>query len=165
MVNNHIVGESRIETIVNLLQWISDNFIHCYEGYTYINMEDHWQYRGIPPITCIIGGTTRTGTGQFEHWTAGCHGTAGFIRNVLRAANIPVQIPRVCDHSQVYFITEGLYLDHADNPYNNAFLEKGAPVIELLIDEETYISWFGPELDNHDNNCEYIEQQVRIITG
>ena len=79
---------------------------------------------------------TYPGATAFEHWTAGCHGTTGFLRNVLRA--VPVQNLRVCGHGQVRFLTEGTYLDHANNPYNTGFKASALPASALLIDETTY---------------------------
>ncbi len=165
LVNNDLLGATRHETIANLLQWVSDNLVHFYGHMHYVNMENHWQYRGIPPITRIIEGTTETTTGEFRHWTAGCHGTCGFLRNVLRAANIPVQIVRICDHALAYFITENLYLDHGDNPYNSDFKATGLPAADLLIDEATYTERFGDNPDNHDDHCEYIGYQVGVLAG
>jgi hypothetical protein len=165
LVNSSLLAATRHEIIANLLQWISDNLVHFYGYKNYGNMESHWQYRGIQPITRVIEGTTSTVTDTFEHWTAGCHGTTGFIRNVLRAANIPVQIVRICDHGLTYFITEGLYLDHGDNPYNTTFKDSGLPASDLLIDEATYTSWFGNNMENHDNNCDYIGHQVDVLAG
>jgi hypothetical protein len=51
----------------------------------------------------VLSGTTSTYPGAvpaFARWTAGCHGTSGCLRNVLRAVNIPVQILRVCGHGR-----------------------------------------------------------------
>ena len=108
-------------------------------------MDAIWQYRGIPPITRVIEGTTTSRPDfTFQHWTAGCHGTTGFLRNVLRAANIPVQIVRICGHELCYFMTEKLYLDHGDDPYNTLFKSTGLPVVDLLIDEATFENWSNP---------------------
>ncbi len=168
LVNRNIVGASRIETIGNLLQWVSDSLAHYYGAFVYQETENHWQYRGIPPITRIIEGTTNPTVGsggQFDHWTAGCHGTTGLIRNVLRALNIPVHISTVCGHSQAFFITEGLYLDHGDNPYNITFKNTGQPASALLIDRGTYVSWFGTSTDNRSNGCDKIGHQVDVLAG
>lgn len=166
--NGNIIGASRIETIGNLLQWVSANLVHYYGAFVYKETENHWQYRGNPPITSIIEGTinpTIGSGGQFNHWTAGCHGTTGFIRNVLRAVSIPVHISTVCGHSQACFITEGVYLDHGDNPYNSTFKSTGQPASALLIDHNTYVSWFGASTDNRSNGCDKIGHQVNVLAG
>jgi hypothetical protein len=168
LINGGMIGATRLETIGNLLQWISDNCAHFYGYFSYQETENHWQYRGNPPITRIIEGTTNPTVGAggtFNHWTAGCHGTTGLIRNVLRAANIPVHISTVCGHSHACFITEGLYLDHGDNPYNSTFKSTGLPASALLIDHATYVAWFGAGTDNRSEGCDKIGHQVAVLAG
>lgn len=168
LVNSSVIGASRIETIGNLLQWASDNLTHYYGAFAYKETENHWQYRGIPPITRIIEGTINPTIGldgQLAHWTAGCHGTTGFIRNVLRVVNIPVHISTVCGHSHACFITENVYLDHGDNPYNIIFKSTGQSASALLIDLTTYVSWFGASTDNRSSGCDKIGHQVDILAG
>ena len=163
----NLIGATRPATIAALLDWCRDNLVHFYGAADYGTMDEHWQYRGLPPITRIIAGTTSTrpGTATFAHWTAGCHGTTGFLRNVLRAVNIPVQILRVCGHGQVLFLTEGTYLDHGDNPYQVDFKATGLPASDLLIDETTYTAWFGTSQDNHDTNCDNISRRAIELSG
>jgi hypothetical protein len=166
LVHNGLVAATRFDTIANVLQWVSENLAHHNGSCDYGNTDANWQYRGIPPITRVIEGTTSSLDGEFRHWTMGCHGTTGFLRNVLRAANIPVQIVRICGHSLCCFmVAEGLYLDHGDNPYNSTFKSTGRPAVDLLIDYETYATWFGPDPDNHDNNCNYIGNQVNVLAA
>ena len=166
--NSNLVGATRATTITSLLNWCRDNLVHFYGYADYGTMDQHWQYRGLPPITRVIDGTTSTypNATTFEHWTAGCHGTTGLLRNVLRAVNIPVQILRVCGHGQAYFLTEGTYLDHGDNPYNLAFKASGLSAADLLIDQATYTTWFGTNLDNHETAaaCPNISRQVTELT-
>ena len=161
-----IVGNTRLETIVNFIDWLR-GLKHYYGQNNFGNCEDFWQYRGSPPVTDVIRGTTYSGDPPDrrpptcfiggKHWTAGCHGTAGFIQVVLRILNIPVEIIRYCGHSQVRFITEELYLDHGDTPYFNSNECEGfyrvpshVDAFEFLIDRATYDEWFGyiPETDN-----------------
>ena len=165
--NGNMVGSTRAATIASLLNWCRDNMVHFYGGADYGTMDQHWQYRGLPPITRVIAGTVSTYQGAMttsEHWTAGCHGTTGFLRNVLRAVNVPVQILRVCGHGQARFLTEGTYLDHGDNPYNLTFKATGRPASDLLIDETTYTSWFGTSQVNHDTNCAEIGRRATELT-
>jgi hypothetical protein len=165
--NTNLVAGTRAATIARLLDWALDNLVHFYGAASYATMEQHWQYRGLPPITRIIAGTTSTYPGAitpFAHWTAGCHGTSGFLRNVLRAVNIPVQIIRVCGHSQVHFLTEATYLDHADGLLDANFRATGRPASDLLIDEATYTAWFGTSQVNHETNCTNIDRRARELT-
>jgi hypothetical protein len=166
--NANLVSATRATTITSLLNWCRDNLVHFYDAPTYGVMEQHWQYRGIPPITRVLDGTTSTypNATTFEHWTAGCHGTTGLLRNVLRAVNIPVQILRVCEHGQASFLTEGTYLDHGDNPYNSDFKATGLSAADLLIDQATYTAWFGTTLDNHSTPaaCPNIGRQVTELS-
>jgi hypothetical protein len=150
--NGNLIGATRENTIVRLLDWSSQNLSHFYGASTMKNHEDHWQFRGPPPITRIIEGTIRVGEATPDHWTAGCHGTTGFWRNVLRAANIPVQIQNRCQHSVAHFLTEHKYVDHGDDPYNSDFKSLGVSTSQLLVSQKTAESWFG---DNPNNNSDY----------
>lgn len=167
LVNEGLIGKSRLLTIGTLLQWVSDHCVHYFGAFTYGEADNHWQYRGNPPITRIVEGTTNPNVsgGMFGHWTAGCHGTTGFLRNVLRAANIPVAISTVCGHSHAVFLTEGVYLDHGDNPYNQTFKATGLPASDLLIDHPTYVAWFGASTDNRSEGCDKIGHQVTVLAG
>jgi hypothetical protein len=77
------------------------------------------------------------------HRTAGCWGTVGFMRSVLRAANIPVVREACGGHACVGFPTEGLHMSHGDDPYNmlvkRAFLRNDAlrnvPAIDVACRE------------------------------
>jgi len=146
-----MVKPTRRDTILALMQWGHDHMVHFYGYDTFGNHDATWQYRGHPPVSRVIGGTNSTsaylpaGQPSFEHWTAGCHGTAGFFREALRVVNIPVQIPRSCGHSQLYFRTEGLYVDHADDIYNG-YGTFPVNMADLLIDQATYTAWFGTNL-------------------
>jgi hypothetical protein len=154
--NNNLLGASRYDTIVRVLNWSSDNLTHFINDFTYKNMFDHWQYRGLPPITRIIEGTTAPFFPNFAHWTAGCHGSTGFYRNVLRAANVPMYIMNRCQHSLAYFISENLYLDHGDDPYNSTFVASGESASALLIDQTTFDARFGASVDNTQTGCSFV---------
>ena len=164
----NLVGASRTATVARLLDWAQDNLVHFYGDLDYGTAEQHWQYRGLPPITRIIEGTTSTRPGGaiFAHWTAGCHGTAGFLRNVLRVVNIPVELIRVCGHAQTHFLPERTYLDHTDSLYDSTFAATGRPASDLLIDEGTYAAWFGTTQVNHDTPaaCANIDRRADELT-
>jgi hypothetical protein len=162
--NNDHVGASRLETIGRFLQWASVHCEHFSGEFNYGVADEHWQYRGIPPITRILEGTTHPRLG-FAHWTFGCHGTSGLIRNVLRAVNIPVHISVVCGHAHECFLTELLYLDHCDNPYSSRFRALGLPASALLVDHATYVSWVGSSTDNRDEGCDKRGEQINVLEG
>jgi hypothetical protein len=88
-----------------------------------------------------------------QHYTEGCHGSTGFINAALRVLNIPTQPIWMCGHEQVYFMSEDLYLDHADDPYNGYVRASSAPSLLLLIDSATWRSRFGA--DETLNNWDY----------
>jgi hypothetical protein len=159
-----LIGATRLDTIGNVLNWARDNLTHFFGSSTYLNTELHWQYRGWPPVTRIIEGTTHTDLNEFRHWTAGCHGTFAFIRHLLRAVNIPVQCHRICGHATIWFMTEDLYIDHGDDPYNLTFKATGLPASALLIDAAAFVALFGTETDNHENNCENVSHSVKVLS-
>lgn len=76
-----------------------------------------------------------------------------------------MHISTVCGHSHACFTTEGLYLDHGDNPYNSTFKGTGLPAAALLIDHATYVAWFGAGTDNRSEGCDKIGQQVDVLAG
>ncbi len=161
-----IVAGSREETIVNLVDWTRD-MVHAFGGkFDFAIHENYYDYRGSAPVIAIFRGTVCSDPPAYyvdpsiietwQHWTTGCHTTAGFYQVVLRILNIPVEIVRVCGHSAVRFITEDLYLDHADTPYYRNQYDWGEHIPsfvdarEFLIDRDTFYEWFGgfPENEN-----------------
>lgn len=147
--SERILGATRRQTIVRMIDWCRHNLAHFVGGYAPDNLEDHWQYQGWPPVERIIRGTDhRDASGVdlgLDHWTAGCWGTTAFLQLVLRTANIPVEpVEGVC-HMLPHFLHEGLALSHGDDPYNRmTHASPAIPAEEILIDEPTFQSWFGP---------------------
>jgi hypothetical protein len=150
-----LIGTSRLETIGKLLDW-ARKLHHVVGPYTAGNFENFWQYRGSTPVSSVISGTDALLPGatqtQFEHWTSGCHGTSAFLKQVLRAVNIPVELLKVpaaqCHHATPYFSSEGRYLSHGDDVHTG-FQEGSTTVVpalgDIMIDQATYLSWFtGP---------------------
>ena len=153
---NLMIAQDRLHTIGNLLEW-SRNLIHFLGDWRAKNVEGHWQYRGEAPVSRVISGTTpifypyKKGDTSppkeltFGHYTAGCWGTTAFLRAVLRVVNIPVKAVTSDGHSMPYFMSEGKYLSHGDDPYGqNVRSSPGFPIEELFIDQATYDAWFGP---------------------
>jgi hypothetical protein len=152
LVDNGLIGATRVETIGKLLDW-SRHLAHFSGGLTTINFEGHWQYRGYPPVSRTIAGTVAAPVNSmFGHWTRGCWGTTGFLKNVLMSVNIPVVkkwvLDPACTHATPYFPSENLYMSHGDDPYG--FFREGTttvvpPIGAFLIDAATYTQWFtGP---------------------
>lgn len=145
--DNNLLGQTRKDTICRVLDWMRHNMSHFYGNSTFINCQAVWQYRGYPPLSRIIAGTidANNPTSGNMHWTMGCHGSVGFLNAVLRVLNIPVLPVWVCGHELAYFPTEGLYLDHGDDPYNQNVKNSSQPISLVLIDEATYAARFSAD--------------------
>jgi hypothetical protein len=161
MTANDLIAEDRLQTIGRVLNWCRDNLRHFTGGATAQNMEYQWQYRGFPPLSRILEGTPNTDPRPgytdvvLRHRTAGCHGTNGFLRGLLRAVNIPVLYlrPPNSGHATPGFPTEGMYLSHGDDPYNAmAKATPPYPAAALLIDQPQYDAWFPPGASDPDKN-------------
>ena len=163
--NNDCIAYNRLYTIAGLLEWCRSNLVHFLGGANAQNMEDQWQYRGYPPVSRIIAGTPFTGRPSYgiAHRTAGCRGTCGFLRSVLRVVNIPVEQVHACGHALPFFTTENRYLTHGDDPYNA--LTRATPPYparELLINQAKYDSWFGPGVPSSDV-CNNVGRRTREL--
>jgi hypothetical protein len=143
LYQNGLIGATGYDTIVKLLEW-SLQLRHFAGGWDVANIVASWQYRGLPPVSRTIEGTESPTWPHFGHWTAGCHGTSEFLKDVLRSVNIPATYLIACGHATPYFPSEGLYLSHGDDPYFGLF--KDSTVVpqpgEILIDQATYLNWF-----------------------
>ena len=149
LAGNDLLGSSRRDTVYRLLGWCRDNMVHFSGGWDVENVENQWQYRGLPPVSRTIEGTIRSDapTGGTRHRTGGCWGTTGFVRAVLRTVNVPVQLVTRAGHAQPHFMSEGLFLSHGDDPYNgNMRAVPEIPIAELPIDQSRHNAWFGPLL-------------------
>jgi hypothetical protein len=144
-----LIGSTRQETIGKVLEWMRQNLVHFYGAANYGTYNAVWQYRGWVPLTRIVAGTldaNNPGLGT-QHWTAGCHGSVGFLHEVLRVVNIPVQPVWVGGHELACFVSERKYLDHGDDPYNLVVKAyPNSPILNLLLDEPTYQSRFTSDL-------------------
>jgi hypothetical protein len=154
LTEHDLIGATPRITIGNVLGW-SRGMVHFWGRSTTGNYEDHWHYRGVPPLVRVLEGTVHSEHEYvgLQHWTAGCHGTTIVLRDILRIVNIPVEYRTAAGHATPYFPTEQAYLSHGDDPYN-ALLKGRFPPLpgneELLIDVATWESWFGeavPEVE------------------
>jgi len=150
-----LIGTSQKDTICRVLDLMRHNMVHFQQGPNGLGGSDNfgsyfavWHYRGYPPLSKILTGTIDNNNPSMgvQHWTAGCHGSVGFLNAVLRAVNIPVQPVWICGHELAYFMTDKLYLDHGDDPYNLNVKNSSQPISNVLIDEETYKSRFSNDL-------------------
>jgi hypothetical protein len=98
-----------------------------------------------------------------RHWTAGCHGTAGFLRAILRTVNIPVVHDHQCGHALPFFSADGLHLSHGDDPYSSyTFADPPYSMSELLIDQTKFDSWFGSAVSD-DAKCKNVDKRVEEL--
>jgi hypothetical protein len=156
---NGMLGATPRQSVERLLEWCRANLIHFLGHLEAANSVSHWGYSGLPPVQRMIRGTTRASDGQFAHYTAGCHGTSGFLRAVLRTANLGVEVMIRCGHSLPRFLHDDLYLSHGDDPYSRvAHTRPPRPAGELLIGRPTFDRWFGPGVPD-DQVCANVGRQ------
>jgi hypothetical protein len=149
LIANNLIAGDRLQTIGRVLEWSRHNLVHFGGAFEAKNVEDQWQYRGFPPVSRILAGTPNNAypADGVLHRTAGCHGTNGFLKDVLRVVNIPVlyHSPEGTGHATPHFLSEPRYLSHGDDPYNR--FARGNPppypATELLIDAAQFDAWFG----------------------
>jgi hypothetical protein len=145
-----LIGITRWDSIGHLLGWCRENLYHFEGENTPENYKKHWQYEGYPPVERIISGTEHPTLG-FRHFTAGCWGTTGFLRTVLRTINIPVVLEERCGHALPHFAYDTaheFYLSHGDDPYNKLYKTTTFqfPPIDLIIDHSKFDKWFDKNL-------------------
>ena len=145
-----LIGITRWGTIGRFLGWCRDELNHFNGEDTPENYQKHWQYQGYPPVERIFSGTNHPDMG-FQHYTAGCFGTTGFLRTVLRTINIPVLLEERCGHAMPHFAydkTHEFYLSHGDDPYNSLYKHNTPKFIplELIIDHYKFDEWFNANL-------------------
>jgi hypothetical protein len=155
LMRERLLGQTRLATIEAMVGW-SFRLHHMRGNFDIDNAEQIWQYRGYAPVSRVLAGVGP----QQDHITAGCWGTTGLFIAVLRAANIPVRLVNVqgaqiagrapCSHAQPYFVSEGRYLSHGDDPYSQHITSLGVGALHpgrLLIDEATWKAWYGQGVD------------------
>jgi len=163
--DNDLVGEHRRGTIVRILQWCHDNMAHSIGARTTKVYQDVWHYRGEAPVLRIITGTKDDGHAAYgvRHWTPGCHGTAGFLRAVMRTVNIPVMHDHQAGHALPHFAADQAHLSHGDDPYNGyTFADPPYSMSDLLIDESTFDAWFGPGV-SEDARKKHVGKRVQQL--
>lgn len=149
-----IQGDSR-STVITFLEWCRGLFHDggylldgsdvpdVYPGSRQGN-EAHWQYEGFQPVERTLSGTRRLTSTMTEHWTHGCQGTTGLLRNVLRTINIPVRREDGCGHAVPHFVHERLFLSHGDDPYTVSMKDwtPQIPMSDIVIPDERLPGFF-----------------------
>ncbi len=166
--DNALIGATRLETITRVIEWCKrlNHFIGRGDAE---NLYSTWQYYGAPPVIRTIEGTFYNDDIIRRHWTAGCHGTVNFMRSLLHTLNIPVEYINL-GHALPYFVHEGLYLSHGDDPYCSTWRSSDVPIpaSELLIRSAEYQEHFGSQLTYQErmNNFGYkpVELGVKYLS-
>jgi hypothetical protein len=154
---NSIIGTSARDTVARLFGWCKI-LIHYYATQTHTDDPHLFWGPDSPPIpaSMLINGSNYTGQTPPVpgRYTMGCGGTAGFMKSVLRAVNIPVEFGTPpCGHVMPLFPTINRALSHGDDPYDRMawFTDyPGYPVPalkEYLITLDEYNQWFDPSID------------------
>jgi hypothetical protein len=149
-------GANQLGTVSRLLGWCQ-GLSHFSGTDITTNMRTQWHYDGFPPESRIISGTIYDdGKGKpsnvVKHFTAGCHGTTGFLRSVLRSINIPVENVHVGGHSLPYFPTFDKCMTHGDDPYNMLArtIQPALVPNQLLIEPARFEELFGAKVSAKD---------------
>lgn len=163
-----LIGHTRLDTLARIIDWCRANLVHFSGGTTAANMSEQWQYRGWPPMMRVLSGTPLTSHPELGimHRTAGCWGTTGLLRAFMRVLNIPVKLVHPGGHAQPWFMADGRYLSHGDDPYNA--LGRATPPVpagEIPIDQATFDAWFGAGVSAADklNNVGRRMRELAII--
>jgi hypothetical protein len=166
-----LIAADRRLTIERLADWCRESLIHEFAGTlgtptllwrtnTRESNDVHWQYEGFAPVERMIAGTERSRDrdvfGGIRHWTAGCWGTTGFLRSVLRTANVAVTLDRRCDHAMPHFLRDRVFVSHGDDFYNSrSKWEPRFPAGDLLQPIELMERWYGAG-----GNCTWVGRGV-----
>ncbi len=174
-------ADAPTETIVRTIHWFRINAIHFMNHWWFGNAEAHWQYRGYTPAVRIMTGTVRTeylsesgdrmdtsADARTMPRTAGCWGTTGFMRSVLRSVNIVVVLETAGGHALPSFPTEASagrpsHMSHGDDPYSSLAKTSLHPSHALLMDKTLWESWFFPPPSPGDPEPELVEPTNEVI--
>lgn len=157
--DNNLIGSTRLSTAVKVVGWCR-KMVHFSGGLDVANVFNQWQYKGLPPAEYQISGTpiSDSPNAPIAHRTAGCWGTTGFLRILLRTVNIAASLekrggPGATHALPHIFCGSHHYMSHGDDPYNG-MVRTGPdiPDAKLLIDKTTFDSWFEPANGDHLNN-------------
>lgn len=163
--NQELIGITRIDTIGRILGWCRGN-LYKVNADTPQNYREYWNYEGYPPVEMIISGTEHPKLG-FQHFTAGCWVTSGFISMVLKTINIPASLEERCGHALPLFLYNNhkFYLSHGDDPYSKLYKNTRFPFPprDLLIDQHKFEQWFNQDLPE-ETVCNNVGRHVFELT-
>ncbi len=143
----NLLGNTPRQTIERVLNWSRWNQAHTFGPLGGAHLYHYFQHWGDPPMSRMLEGTYSTDNLPTEYkvnkynWTHGCYGTSDFLVRLLKAANIPADTILAGSHRSVSFLTEGMFLSHADDTYTS-FFKYNRPAGDLLIDKATFDAWF-----------------------
>jgi hypothetical protein len=139
-----LLKDTEHETVVALLEWARTHLAHFIGPANRESCQATWGHPYPPTVEMVIEGTNSIY--GFQHWTMGCHGTSQFIKDVIRAVNIPARVPFMCSHAQLWLPGLDLWMDHGDNPYDQVFKNSTCSADFLLVDRATFQAAFGTQM-------------------
>jgi hypothetical protein len=170
-INPRVLYSAKAQAFAKLLSWCSDKMSHFLGSYDTAGQLAHWQYAGCAPVSRIIEGTINVAVSPLlHHWTAGCHGTTGFLRAVARTMNIAVDVRYLppFGHTAPYLPALDVWLSHGDDPYaagpSTALVGAALsfPATELLVSSATMSAWSDPALSDDQKEANVGRRQVEL---
>ena len=158
-----LLRDSPLATITAVLEWSRRHLtlaFHLGDPAAHLPRKHHqayWHYAGKAPLVSILSGT-RLADAEWQkefprpplpprpqHWTAGCAMTTDAYTWLLRVANVPVRragARATCGHVAPYFSSEGLYLSHGDDAYDEMVKTASFSTELLLVRAPMWKAWF-----------------------
>jgi hypothetical protein len=153
-------------TIERVVDWIAHNVVHFTGDWDAANVYTQWHYYGWPPAERILAGTVNDAmpSAGAQRRSGACFGTVGLLHTLLRTVNIPVELLHPCPgHGVPYFVHEGLYLSHGDDPYDTLWITTPPlAAAELFIDDAQYERWLATT-EVSITRCKNVGRQVREL--
>lgn len=160
-----ILASTPRETIEQLIGWGRQRLHHFTGDWNASNVYAQWKYYGWPPVERMINGVTQS-DGLQANLSGGCFGTVGFLKAVLRTANIPVRLENPCNgHAAAFFVRENLYLTHGDDVYDlTTKHEPPIPAGKLLVEPAKFKKWFPTDELNF-TECKMVSRRNREVAA
>jgi hypothetical protein len=166
LATHQLIAPSARGTIERVVDWIAHDVVHFTGDWDAANVYAQWQYYGWPPAERILAGTVNAAmpAAGAQHRSGACFGTVGLLHTLLRTVNIPVELLHPCPgHGVPFFVHEGLYLSHGDDPYDTLWITTPPlPAAELFIDGTRYERWLATS-EVSITRCKNVGRQVREL--